>query len=299
MTSAPLFILGAPRSGTSLLYRVLCLHPQAAWVNNYLRRAPRRPEVSLLNRIPSALPGLADRVWFGEDSNAYVYGERRPLLHRLTPQPTEAETLFENCGLPENPAEMTMPEDQRNANIRLAFEQIRRWSGAPVVVSKRIGHNRRVAALHSAFPDARFLTLVRDGRAVALSLTKVDWWPSLDVWWYGGTPARWESEGGDPWELAGRHWVQECGAIDDGISGVPRAQRMTLRYEDLVADPNAALDRVRDFSGLRPDTAWRSRIATLRFPNRNERWRQEIDEVDLKTIESVQCDELARQGYSI
>ena len=34
----------------------------------------------------------------------------------------------------------------------------------------------------------RFVVLVRDGRAVAESLSRVDWWETNHVWWYGGTP---------------------------------------------------------------------------------------------------------------
>ena len=40
----PTFLIGAARSGTSLLYKGLCLHPDAAYFNNnYVRRLPRHP----------------------------------------------------------------------------------------------------------------------------------------------------------------------------------------------------------------------------------------------------------------
>lgn len=37
------FIVGAARSGTSLLYKVLCLHPQTAFISNWLARTPSMP----------------------------------------------------------------------------------------------------------------------------------------------------------------------------------------------------------------------------------------------------------------
>src|SRR6266511_4315156 len=52
---APLFIVGAPRSGTSLLYKLLCLHPRAAWISNWGRRAPGQPALAMLNRLAPRL----------------------------------------------------------------------------------------------------------------------------------------------------------------------------------------------------------------------------------------------------
>ena len=82
--SAPLFIVGAPRSGTSLLYKLLCLHPQAAWISNWSRRAPGVAAVAGFNRVALRFPATRRSVWFGSDAaNAYVYGRRRALWERL------------------------------------------------------------------------------------------------------------------------------------------------------------------------------------------------------------------------
>src|SRR5579864_9140733 len=83
----PTFLIGAARSGTSLLYKGLCLHPDAAYFNNYLRRLPHHPEVSITNRIARATPERRRRVWFSGGSNAYVYSGSRPLRDRLYPMP--------------------------------------------------------------------------------------------------------------------------------------------------------------------------------------------------------------------
>src|SRR6266542_2501848 len=75
---APLFIVGAPRSGTSLLYKLLCLHPRAAWISNWGRRAPGQPALAMLNRLAPRLPATRRRAWFGADGgNAYAYSLSR------------------------------------------------------------------------------------------------------------------------------------------------------------------------------------------------------------------------------
>ena len=38
---APIFILGAPRSGTSVLYEKLARHPDLTWISNITKKVPR------------------------------------------------------------------------------------------------------------------------------------------------------------------------------------------------------------------------------------------------------------------
>jgi hypothetical protein len=294
---APLFILGAPRSGTTLLYKSLCLHPDAAWISNYLHRFPTIPSVSLLNRAARVIPAVQRDVWFGKDSNAYVYGRNRSLRERLVPMPVEGEPLFERCGLPQDPSTVSLPAPERNRRVRAAFQGLTRYGGGSTVVSKRIGHNRRVPLLHGAFPEARFVHLVRDGRAVACSLADVDWWGELVIWWYGGTPRDWSAAGKDPWELCARHWVEELRCVEEGIAHVPDEQRLRLHYEDLVRDPLQALEQVAKFSGLAPDQRWISSLRELQFPNQNERWPGLLDDAAKHVIEEVQQPLLKEYGY--
>src|SRR6266511_2210569 len=192
---APLFIVGAPRSGTSLLYKLLCLHPRAAWISNWGRRAPGQPALAMRRRL----------------------------------------------------------------------EAIQRWSGGDLLVSKRIHNNLRIPLLAEAFPRARFVNLIRDGRAVAYSLSRVDWWEDGVVWWYGQTPRRWREEGRDPWEQCALHWVRELAAVEAGLAAVPTAQRIEVRYERLVRAPVDTVRGIALFAGLRPDPGWIAELPRLRY----------------------------------
>ena len=197
----PLFVLGAPRSGASLLGRALALHPEAVLAHGIG-----------LDAGPSRRPG------------------------------------------------------------RLA-----RAAGASTVVSKRIGHNRRVALLDAIFPDCRFVVMSRDWRAVARSLAAVDWWPDTDLWWYGGTPRDWERRGGDPLELAARHWVREVEAIESGLAAVPPERVHRLSHEDLVRAP---VDRLREtavFAGMSDDPGLACRAGPRAFPDENRAGQSVLD----------------------
>lgn len=286
-SAEPVFLLGPPRSGTSLLFKCLCLHPETAWISNLMIRAPGFPQLAVLNRIPGRLRDHRRRSWFDDSGNAYVYGARRSLSRRLLPMPAEGEPLLRHYGL-------TQPD-----RLRWMVEEIRKYSGGRVFINKRIANNRRVRALLNAFPDARFVFLVRDGRAVAYSLARVHWWPDSLVWWYGGTPAQWEREGRDPWEVCARHWVEEVLAAEAGLELVPPANRLDVRYEELTRQPNDTLQRVAGFAGLSPMRSWRDELDQLRFRDRGERWRAELSPEAIERISVIQQNDLARYGYSL
>jgi hypothetical protein len=249
--------------------------------------------------LPARLPDARRKVWFGGDGgNAYVYNGSRPLVHKLLPMPTEGETLFARCGLPEAPPPADTPTDATVAALRASFERVRRLGGGQRLLCKRIANNLRLPLLVEAFPDATFVLLTRDGRAVANSLRRVNWWSGFWVFWYGSTTDQWEAAGGDPWELAARHWVEEVEALERGTATIPPDHLHSLSYEDFVADPVARLAEVAGLAGLPADDAWVAELERLSYPDNNESWRSQLDPAALATIERFQRDTLRRYGYA-
>lgn len=293
----PVFLVGAPRSGTTLLYKALCLHPDAAWVSNWVRRFPQVRPLAAANRLARRMPAQRRAVWFGADSNAYVFGPKRSLGNRLFPMPVEGEPLFVRCGLRNEVPGPDGPDPAQMEALRRAFSATTRYSGAPVMVSKRIVNNRVIPVLAAAFPGARFVNLVRDGRAVAYSLSRVDWWEDSLVWWYGATPRRWREDGGDPWEMVARHWPEELAAIEVGLATVPPDDVMRVSYESFINDPQGVLGDIALFAGLREDAPWRAEIDRLDFPNRNEAWRTDLGDAVVRRIEDLQHERLLAHGY--
>lgn len=297
----PIFLVGAARSGTSLLYKVMALHPETTWLSNWIQHFPDAPQLAALNRCARAFPERRSPVWFGRDGrNAYVYGSRRPLRDRLFPMPAEAETFYARRGFPQKLQPTEPLSGGRDARrLQQGFDTIARWDGHRTVLTKRIANNRRIPLLSQIFPQARFIEIVRDGRAVAVSLSAVDWWETSAIWWLGASPREWRLQGRDPWELCARNWVEEVQIVRRGLAEVDPGQVLSLRYEDLVRDPPAVVEEVMTFSRLdvrAPE--WRAALGQVRFPNQNEAWRTKISASAQEVIESVQRGELEHYGYS-
>lgn len=297
----PVFVVGAARSGTSLLFRVLALHRRATWLSNWVQRFPGAPQLAALNAVSRAMPDRRARVWFGSGGdNAYVYGSKRSVADRLFPQPAEAERFYRRAGMPELWGPEVVVPDDTPERLRQAFEQASRWDTRRVHVAKRIANNRRIPLLAQAFPQARFVEIVRDGRGVAASLAKVDWWADSVVWWYGGSPASWRAEGRDEWALCARNWVEEVRVVREGLSAVAPEQRLSITYEELVAKPQEVVGRVARFASLDPeDDGFRRALEQVRFPNRNDRWRWEMPDAVLSKVQQVQREDLLRYGYEL
>lgn len=297
MGEAPVFIVGPARSGTSLLYKALCLHPHAAYVSNWVQRYPAIPQLSVLNRLARRMPRARDRVWF-PDGNAYVYNGPRSTARRMFPMAVEGETIFARCGIFEVPGGTVEGVEPDLAALRRAVQTVVQTGGGSVFVNKRIANILRIPLLDSAFPEARYVSLFRDGRAVALSLSKVNWWADSVVWWAGMTPQEWEDRGRDPWELCARNWVEEIRATEAGTAAVDPSRCLDLRYESFTADPVAVLVDVARFAGLDPEEPrWRQELDRMDFPNRNDAWRMQLDERTVAAITDWQRSDLERLGY--
>jgi hypothetical protein len=70
----PIFIIGAPRSGTTILLDILAGNEGVSWISNYVNSAPSETWRSVINR-------LYDVPIIGK--NAYLFKRRTPRVGRF------------------------------------------------------------------------------------------------------------------------------------------------------------------------------------------------------------------------
>lgn len=156
-------------------------------------------------------------------------------------------------------------------------------------------HNMRYArTLLTLFPDASFIHIHRDGRAVANSVLPLDWGPNtIDA------AAKW-------WE---RH---TCAAIA-AQSFLPEERTCRVSYSQLVRDPASTLDTIAD--SLNIDTSRVSDIGTTTYsppphtkdqhslvgsrpdPARVTAWENELRTDDIELFNYYASDLLGFLGY--
>jgi hypothetical protein len=261
------FVIGPGRSGTTLLYKLLCLHPDVAYISNWEHRLPWLPAAASghlrLRRYSAKL-----RHWFQQEGNAYVVD--RPLVSRVIPVPVEGEGVYRRSGVPLYPEPDYQPDLRVGERLRSHFARLRQASDAKLLVSKRTANNRRIAALDAIFPQARYISLVRDGQEVAASLARVDWWNDHPLWWDARrrTPAQAVAEGEDMERLCARNWKEETKQISRGLARIPSSRVLAVRFEDLVASPVHQMNEVLDFLGLERCVGYQWALKALKLGQR-------------------------------
>ena len=160
---------------------------------------------------------------------------------------------------------------------RRLFDHLRAGVGARVVVERSGGSLRIVRRLRRHFPGARFVHLVRDGRDAALSMSRhlgfrmaliasqlteilgVDPFESTDRRWIDDVPddlVAFLPEHFDraaflayptPPPLCGHYWSGEIQAGLADLQDLGPDHLLTLRYEDLLAEPAETLSRFLGF----------------------------------------------------
>jgi hypothetical protein len=220
-------------------------------------------------------------LWFSHESiNIYKHCGIHNLLHERRSTLTEADVT-----------------SQAKACLQTVVARTLRYRGKTRFVNKDTDNSMRIRYLKAIFPDARFIHIVRDGRAVAFSLYKVDWWPDLRLWWAGLTPRDWQAAGKPPIELCARHWTREVTEIQAALETLDPSEYTQVRYEDLVREPLTSLQRLVAFCDLPWTAHYESLIRKVSVENLNYKWKQQLSTEEQNLLEDTLARPLATFGY--
>jgi hypothetical protein len=292
-------LLGAGRGGTTLLYKLLSMHREVAYLSNYEARLPRCTAVGWAQRLLRDRHELKLRTWFGDDGGAYFNGPR-PRLRALVPVPVEGEPLYAAAGIPEEPSAAVPVDADACKVLAHRLHAVRRAAGARILLTKRTSNNRRVPWLEVAFPGVRYIHLLRDGRAVAASLSKVGWWGTHKLFWTGLSPDDMVADGHDHLALAAENWVREVAGIDTALASIAPERVHTLRYEALLESPIEELRAVFAFMGIDTDDdpAFVSSIQRIGLRPARVGLPAQWSASDRERVDEIQSAMLDRHGYA-
>ncbi|MCP4001715.1 MAG: sulfotransferase [Gammaproteobacteria bacterium] len=288
------FLVGAGRSGTTLLYKLLCLHPDIAYISNYENRLKWFPD-GLAARLIANKTGSKINTWFNQGGNAYF--TRRPLEKRIFPTPHEGESVYESCGLTLRHKPNYKPSDTIKNHLRQRFAKIQNGAHAQLFLSKRTANNRRISQLHSVFPEAQYIHLIRDGREVAHSLSLVEWWNNHTIWWDGRTAIEMELAGEERLSICAKNWAFEMQEINKQLAPINRRNILDLRFENLLNNPINTLESVLRFLGLPLTQEFNNAINSLKLKQGSAAWTKHWTSNDLACVMREQEPLLNALGY--
>lgn len=270
----PLFILGHPRSGTTFLHRLLTQtgdHPAfQTWellTPSLTQRALVRPWIETLTRWMGRGFHASDAVFKDGAHEVRIDTIEEEELLFLFNLDSQFLTLFTPVGFHEDdPCDLAFADHQPPARRRASVEWLRgclqrqiHATGRSQVVAKLPYSTLRVRALLEAFPDARFVYLVRS------PLETVPSHLSLHLNFFE------QRYGVDniPPALLARYWRRRYrynvalyrsfhALTQDGVLGPE--QLMVVPYPELRRDLGGVFERLVDFAGLSPTAALRTAV---------------------------------------
>lgn len=269
------FVVGCPRSGTTLLQRMLDAHPDLAVTNDthFIPRALRDED-----HAGPLSPALVDRV--------ITYHR----FARLGVDEQTARRVAAGCS--------TYPMYVERLYDEVAAQRGKRHAG-----EKTPDYVRHLPLLHELFPHAKVIHIVRDGRDVALSALD---WARPDK-----GPGRFPLWQTAPVAVCAMWWSRFvlAGRLGGAVLG-PRYYH-EVRYESLVAEPERVLrdvtaflelpfhdrmlrfndGRQKDDPSLSAKAAWRDPTPGLRS------WEKSLMPDDLEVFDALAGNLLDELGY--
>jgi hypothetical protein len=276
------FIIGCPRSGTTLLQRLLDAHPAIAissetfWLPYFFkRRIGLTPEGIVRPEIVSRL---------------FEYYK----FYRMKIQKEELERL---CAAKESIHYASL--------VTEIFNLYGDYRDKPLVGDKTPDYVRQISLLHELWPSAKFIHLIRDGRDVALSATS--WKRKL-----AKLEKMFPSWAEEPVITAAFWWDWHVREGQSAAEALGSRLYYEIHYEALVANPANECERLCGFLSLpfddnmlrfndgktRPEpgldakTAWRPITPGLRD------WRSQMAALDIEVFEAAAGPLLSGLGYA-
>jgi Sulfotransferase family len=279
-STAPIFVVGHPRSGTTLLRMILDAHPRIVI-------PPEGHLVSLLRRAERKYGKLE------QPENFELLIDRVLAKKRMAEWKIDLDEARRRC--------LAGPHTPGGVFASLMSMWTDR-TGKPRWGEKTPGTYRFLPEVNRWFPDCQVLHIVRDGRDVAVSCLTPPFSDQYDK--------------GNVYEVAVR-WRDAIrrGRHAGGMLGAHRY--LELRYEDLTAAPEAVVRAICQFLGEefvpemlrfhekskdkvpRGEQSYHQRLSNQVDTQRVERWRKDVNEDFVLGFEGIAGKELEENGYRL
>jgi omega-hydroxy-beta-dihydromenaquinone-9 sulfotransferase len=299
----PIFVVGCHRSGTTVLYEALAKHPDLVFLSN---------ASALLPRIPILSNAVADLFGLDEVEQERFLKDGIP----FTPAtPSEAIRIWELYA-PEG-GDYCLDEHFSNPKMEEylihTIKKHLKYFNKTRFINKNPDNSVRMRYLNKLFPDAKFINIIRDGRAVCSSLLKVReiaeefFGPEhrhatsgVKVKAWADIEETWKT---DPVSSIGLLWKEVVETIERDKETIAPERYLELRFEDFVTEPFNYLEKMVHFCDLgwdaKAEAAIKEASKTLTMGGRNDAWKKRLKEPDVEKLMAIIAPKMRTYGYDV
>lgn len=297
---SPIFFIGVPRSGTSFIYEIFSKHEDLGWISNYQNRLWKIPQVTLLNRL---------------FDNALVYkmGSRKD-SNKMTnfridyPKPTEPYIVWDALSGIDFSMDFLLHQKANSGakkRIQSFYSKVLKNHNKKRIVNKFTGPSR-IEYIQSVFPNAKFIHIVRDSRAVVQSLLDVDFWKNgggyEKLWWQNGKETEalkyWKKDFDKPYMLTAYQIRNILEKTEQERTLLSNENFMEIRFEEFLKTPIEHLVLLNNFCGLNQSVRSNNYISISK-KNPNDKYKSRFTPEEITELNAVLEPVLTFYNYQI
>lgn len=256
----PFFFIGCGRSGTTLLFKLLSNHPDIA-----------------------AYPEEANDLWHPK---SYPWHNRKIETPPIWINPYKfTELSLQNC------------TENDELKLKGVFAAHQFFAGGSCFLNKSVMVTFMIDYILEIYPNAKFIHLYRDGRAVTYSFAKFHQ-NKIKT-----NPQQYEINGynfsfDELIDKMGIHWQDHLKEIDrknQELSLVKKQKLLEISYEDLCDNSLQTLEKITDFMYINRLNIQSNQVCDIK--NMNYKYKKNITDVEIKKLESLIAEGLCLKGY--
>lgn len=298
----PIFFIGFPRSGTTIIFEAFSQHEKLGWPSNYSGKFPKFPWINWFRNIQ-------DNKMFNL-TGAKRQGQKASKWKSYLIRPAEAYPFWDNyTGVDFSFDYLIEKRAGKNDKKKLdrAIQLLLKLQNREKFSAKFTGPPR-ITYLNSLFPNARFIHIIRDPRAVINSCLSVSFWKEKGgfdgPFWKNGFPTAyhdaWIKDGNVPSFLAALQWKFIMDLSRDEAAKIPDTNYIEIKYEKYIENPHQTIESLYGFCGLDNSERVHSYIDnTQKLKNMNYKYFEQLEKKELGDINSLLSSYLMEFGYQV
>jgi len=236
-----LFILGLPRSGTTLVYQYIVHRLKVAYFTNGVGAFPKSPCLV---------------TWWEHTRRGEYHSDFKSSYgHALgASAPHEAGSVWARWFGYDDYIRREDLSDRDVEELRATVNCVQRIYGGMPFVNKNVKHLLRLDALQKVFPSAAFLVVHRELPDVALSVLRARSANGGDPqrWWSVKPPDYDEIKGLPPHRQVALQLPALEQRLDKDLQTVPTGRVLHVDYRDFCQNPDGLIESLRTFWGEVP-----------------------------------------------
>lgn len=266
-TNNPVFVVGSPRSGTTLLVELIRKYfninfgTESQFIVPYYKRLSAFGDLSDPQNMHRLIQSLAKERCFGRWKSQFGFSLETDRLNHEIQSPTFRGVLD------------------------AIFRQFANYAGRIRWGDKYPAHCLDMPVLEALYPEAQYIHIIRDGRDVGLSLQHVNFGPKNML-------------------QAAKFWKTHVMSAMTFGQNLPQTRFHEVRYESLLKDSVGVMTQLADFLQIKKGfkeviTRIEQQVGDDLLPDNCWKWEKGLSQDQIAEFENGAGDLLKNLGYEV